>query len=765
MKRKLLLVLLCLYCTCSFAQKRGQARVDSLLAVLPSVSEDTSRVKMLIDVATVYADMNPAEGVRYGEQALALAVKRSFTKGMIDANNALGLNYKIKAEYPRSISYHAAALALAEALPDKRAMAASLGGMGSDYLYQGLYPKALEHYLKALKLNEEMGYKTGMASNIGNLGNVYSYLKEYDKSLFYYEKALRLQEELGNKAGIAANLGNAGYIYFYQNQFDKAIQYISRSMKINEENGNINAMTGNTQGIGRIYQAQHNYTKAVENYDKALKLAERVGNKVTIAQNLLTIGETYLAAAKDSIPSPFADLPTRKALLERALENANRAVVLRKESNDYNGLNFAYDTKSEIESLSGDAVAALASYQEHIRYRDSVFNIEKNKEINRRELQYEFGKREDSLKYQQILTSEKLVQQELVGKQQQQQLTLNQQQLMLINREKDVQRLTYLQEQARLQREKEVQASLLEKNTLQSRLSKDISDKQIAEQQLQISFDKKVKIFLALAVGLVMLITFLVYHNQRKTKKLNTIIGRQKAELEELGQVKDRLFSVVSHDMRTPVNSLMSFIEILEDDAIPPEKLQVYAGELKNQLSHTSVLMENLLNWASSQMKGFTPRIETLPVKQLIDDTIAVLQQQAAYKNIRIRNLAPAGISVRADKHMLGLVIRNLVSNAVKYTAIAGLIEVNAHSHNGRIGIAVTDNGTGMPVAKVAAFNDSEYLHSIESKRGTRGESGTGLGLVLCKTFAALMSGRMQVESKEGAGSVFTVMLPEGSLF
>jgi hypothetical protein len=122
--------------------------------------------------------------------------------------------------------------------------------------------------------------------------------------------------------------------------------------------------------------------------------------------------------------------------LAKALENANQAISLRGEMKDMNGLNFAYDTKSQIELASGDAVGALASYQEHIRYRDSVFNTEKAKEINRRELQYEFGKREDSIKYQQLLTNEKLVQQELLGKQQQQQLSLKQQQLLLINKEK-----------------------------------------------------------------------------------------------------------------------------------------------------------------------------------------------------------------------------------------------------------------------------------------------------------------------------------------
>jgi tetratricopeptide (TPR) repeat protein len=418
--RKIYLLALLLVASFSLqAQKRGQARIDSLLSQLPAMAEDTGKVKLMIDLSNVYADINPAEGIRYGESARELSDKKQYTRGLMNAYNAIGVNYKIRGDFEKSIGYHNKAYTIAEQLADKKTMAGSLGSIGSNYLYQGAYPKALENYLKALKLNEETGNKNGMGSVIGNIGNVYSYLKEYDKSLSYYERAIRIYGELGNKAGVAAYTGNAGYIYLYQNNFPKAIEYISKALQVNEALGNLNAIAGNSQGMGRVYQTQHNYVKAITYYEKALQVAEKVGNKIAIAQNLLTMGEVYLQAAKDTMPSPFTgDLSTRKGLLTQVLVNANRAITLRKEAKDVNGLNFAYDTKSEVELELGDAVAALASYKEHITYRDSVFNLEKTKEINRRELQYEFGKREDSLKYQQLVTSQQLMQQQLLSKQQ-----------------------------------------------------------------------------------------------------------------------------------------------------------------------------------------------------------------------------------------------------------------------------------------------------------------------------------------------------------
>lgn len=346
-----------------------------------------------------------------------------------------------------------------------------------------------------------------------------------------------------------------------------------------------------------------------------------------------------------------------------------------------------------------------------------------------------------------------MIQQQLIGKQQQQQL-------LLVSKEKDLQRLAYLQKQAVLQREKELQASQMEKSTLKARLAKDISNKQMAQQLLEIRINQKLTWCLAIGMGLILLISLLIFQNQRRTRKLNTIISKQKSALEELGYVKDRIFSAVSHDLRSPVNTLISFIDILEDADIPADKLRLYAATLKNQLQHTSVLMENLLNWASSQMKGFTPRIAPVPVKELVNETMAVLQKQADEKNICISNQTDEGLVAAADRNILALVIRNTISTAIKFTPAGGAIEISALQKNGQVSVMIKDNGTGMSLEKVNAFNDPVYLQSLDTQRGTGGESGTGLGLLLCKTFVALMQGNIRAESKEGEGSVFVVVLP-----
>lgn len=753
--RETVCFLLVMSCLCVSAQKKGQARIDSLVTALPSASFDTTKAKMLLEIAAFYSNTNANEGVRYAEQAIDLCEKLNASANLAVAYNVMGNCLKNKSDYTNAIVFHKKALAVAQRTRDERAVASAYVGMGSCYLYQGLYSKAVASYLDALGIYEKIGDRRAAAAPLGNLGAVYVYLKDYDKAIEYNQRALKVQEEFNNKVAVAALTSNIGHNYLYKNDFEKAMEYIGRGTKLAEEANALLTVAGNHQAMGRIYQAQRKYPEAVREYQQGFAISEKVGARINMAQNLVTSAEAYLQVVKDSIPSPFpGELSSYNGLLNKALETINRAVAMRTELKDLNGLNFAYETKSEIESLLGNAGAALNSFKEHITYRDSVFNLEKTTEIKRRELQYEFGKREDSIKFEQALTSQRLEKQQLLGKQQQQAL-------LLVNKEKDLQRLTYLQEQARLEREKETQAALFEKNELAARLAKQSSDKQIAAQKLQISSDRKIKIYLGIAAASVLLIAFLIYFNQQRTKRLNRIISKQKEELEELGHVKDRIFSVVIHDMRAPVNSLISFIDILEDDMISQDKLQLYAGELKNQLSHTSVLMDNLLNWASSQMSGFTPLIESLSVKEIVDHTIALLEQQATHKNIRIVNRVNADMKVKADRNMLALIVRNLLGNAVKFTPEHGSVTINAGNEGSLIGVNIADTGTGMPIAKLNSFNDPRYMHAIDTKKGTHGETGTGLGLMLCKTFAALMKGSMRAESTEGAGSAFTLSLPE----
>lgn len=328
----------------------------------------------------------------------------------------------------------------------------------------------------------------------------------------------------------------------------------------------------------------------------------------------------------------------------------------------------------------------------------------------------------------------------------------------------------YLQQQMLLKDSVFTENKAAQIQELQARYDTDLKNKQLAAQSAQIRSNKKINLFLGISSALLFVIGLLIYLNQRKTKKLNVCISRQSEELqhksrelEHLNQVKDRLFSTISHDMRTPVNSLLSFTMLLDQGAVPAEKLAVYATELKNNLGYTAGLMDNLLNFARSQMQGYQPKIEPVDLADTTTDAVSLLAATAQQKSIAVHNLVTPGTRVMADVNMMALIIRNLLTNAIKFTHHNGTIRLSAGPGKpGSIDWQIQDSGIGIDAALVSAFNRNNDPNEqpLAHTPGTNREKGTGLGLLLSKSFLALMNGTITVHSETGKGTTFIISLP-----
>ncbi len=212
--------------------------------------------------------------------------------------------------------------------------------------------------------------------------------------------------------------------------------------------------------------------------------------------------------------------------------------------------------------------------------------------------------------------------------------------------------------------------------------------------------------------------------------------------------------------MRAPVNSLISFIQLLEDGSMEPQKLNRYAGQLKNTLTYTSAMMENLLNWASSQMQGFKPVIEVFDIKNCTQEVINALVDTALKKNIQINNAIKPAQLCFADMNMTALVLRNLINNAIKFTNEGGAIDISIAQNENQMFISIKDNGVGLSQQQIDSFNEAGFDENAKTTLGTNKEKGTGIGLMLCRTFTNLMNGSLQVQSQKEIGSTFILMLP-----
>ncbi|MBA4056016.1 MAG: hypothetical protein C0490_14975 [Marivirga sp.] len=282
----------------------------------------------------------------------------------------------------------------------------------------------------------------------------------------------------------------------------------------------------------------------------------------------------------------------------------------------------------------------------------------------------------------------------------------------------------------------------------------------------EISKQKIIKNFLFVVVALCLFIVGLVIYfllkQKRSNKKLeiaNALVNAQNLELQDLNATKDKFFSIISHDLKGPLNSLTSFSSLLinHTDSLSKEEIKMFALDFDKSLKNLFSLLENLLEWSRSQTGNieFTP--ESFDLSLLLEENKDLLKAQAENKRITLGYENGSHQMVNAHKNSVNTVVRNLISNAIKFTPQEGMITLELTKMGTDVVVSVTDTGVGMPPEVMHKLFRIDSKHST---KGTANEKGTGLGLILCKEFVEKNGGRIWVKSKEGQGSAFYFSLP-----
>jgi PAS domain S-box-containing protein len=248
-------------------------------------------------------------------------------------------------------------------------------------------------------------------------------------------------------------------------------------------------------------------------------------------------------------------------------------------------------------------------------------------------------------------------------------------------------------------------------------------------------------------------------HDIDTIKKIEMELRAKKDELQEAVNVKNKFISILAHDLKNPFNSLIGFSDLLKDevDNYSNEKLKEFVNNIHDVTIDTYFFLEELLEWARTQqdMVAFNP--ENIHVIQIVNDCISLLLNASKTKNIEIDYLISKDLYVFADKNMLKTILRNLISNAIKFTPKSGQISILASIKQPYIEIIVSDTGIGMDTNTLESLFKIDKTKSI---KGTEGERGTGFGLLLCKEFVEKHGGTICVKSELGIGSDFIITLP-----
>ena len=698
MMKIIILILFVLFQLVSTGMHAQTSEIDSLENLLHKHSlKDTVRVNLLNKLAYELYTRDIDKTLRYAEEANDLSNQLNYEKGRAKSWVLKGIYYDEKSDFPAALTCYEKALGIYNKLNDKSGVNRCYNNMSIIFRYQGDYTSALEYNQKSLKIAEELNDKSSMSYSYNNIGIIYFYLGNYEKALSYYQKSLNIDKELNDKSGVAYSLNNIGIIYEYQANYPKALEYYQKSLNIKEELADRIGMAKSLNNMGAIYKYMQDYENAYVCYEKSLEINRAIGRKSTEAHSYNGLASLYLVQQKAKAAYRYS----KKAY--RLAQEIGSAELI-KES-------------AKIVSESASRLGYFKdAYKYHVVFKamnDSLFN------------------------------------------------------------EKTIKKITELEFQYKYEKEKELEEFAQQK--------KDALQKEREKRQ------KNVRNSFIFGFVLMILLVLVVYRNLVQKRQANKMLAKQKREIEwknrelfnkneeiesqakklksaneklqESNTTKDKFFSIISHDLKSPFNAILGYSCLLSENYhdYDDDKKESMIKDMDTSARSAFKLLDDLLTWSRSQLGGVEYSPETIDLFALINETIYYLKGQAKSKHIDVVNEVYDSTTIFADKDMLSAILRNLISNAIKFTHEGGAIKIAAKNHASDTLIAITDTGVGIPKEKIPKiFNLSQDAKTL----GTNRENGTGLGLILCKEFVEKHGGKIQVDSEVGFGSVFSFTIP-----
>ena len=276
---------------------------------------------------------------------------------------------------------------------------------------------------------------------------------------------------------------------------------------------------------------------------------------------------------------------------------------------------------------------------------------------------------------------------------------------------------------------------------------------EIAQKERENLYQRRISLSIGIGLFLAIGLAFFIYRNRQN-------IARQKAELEDLNRTKDRLLSIIAHDLRSPIGWLKDSFDLIDNNLSTPEKTQRFLSKSKERVERVYNTMENLLVWALAQRNGLVPRFESVPIAELVEEQIQNVTDFANRKTITLKNETPQYLKVWVDRNQMGIVFNNLLQNAIKFTPSGGTVVIYAEANDSQLfTLKVADTGIGMDVEIWKTMQKSQTLLS---KQGTNKEKGTGLGLFLVKEIVDKNGGLFDIQSRKNIGTIASIGLKKG---
>lgn len=569
----------------------------------------------------------------------------------------------------------------------------------------GAYDKAITEYQECLNMAARLRDSLRMGNSLIGIGISNDLGGRFEEALQYYFKALQVYERIGNKKKMGGTLKNIGNTYRVMKNYAKASGFLQQALELQYAARDSASIAKVLNDIALIYMDQDSSRKALEYFDKIIHTYDRY------------ISEEVRAYVLNNLALIQTDLKQ----YPQALSAYQSSLALMTKVNDQYGIALVLGNQGDLYYHMHDFHRAL---DYHLRNLALVRRIHSNELLkdtydNLSKTYQGLGNYAKAYEYSQALLRLKDT----------------------IYQEQSARSLAEME--ARYQNEKK------QKEILQLQQNNNLVRIQLLNQRL-------IKYALMAGIGVILLVAAFLYREYRNKQRRNKELGYINDKLEEANNTKTKLISIISHDLRSPVSSLFSFLELRRQNPalLEKEDQEKLDKELTVAADHLLEAMEDLLVWSKSQMDHFSLSTETIQVDQLLDDIALLHRPFADDRQVNLKKENSAGIQLDADPNFVRVILRNLVSNAIKFTPAGGTITLSALREDSKILLRVKDTGPGLTKADIANIFEWNSIRSDSS----------GLGLRLAREFAEKLGGAISVVSSPGEGAEFTVTLPSKGL-
>lgn len=624
------------------------------------------------------------------------------------------------------------------------------------------YQKALRFVNETAKLSEKLNYTKGLAESTYYRALVFAQSNDYYNAIDNYEKSRKYFLQISDTLGVAKVSNSIGLIEIKRGNYALGLKNSLSAIDIFEKQGLYEQLSLAYNNLAEAYFMTNQIDKAIDFNFKALDTRKRISDRKGIVASTKNIADLYsLRKEHRKAIEYYEDV---LEMLNPGTDQALRGEILPKLGSEY--LEFKEYEKASEYLVEGLKYNRKQDNQEGIlRSLNAVGNLNlQKKKVRLAEIQlneaYNIAKKIDNKNA--LLENYKL------------HIALDstrgyfQNAFYWQNKYYDLKEDLAKENQPVFPTEIEP-LDLNESNPIEDEIVNFDDNKNKGSWR-----DNPLVLYGAIAACVILLTLLLL--NFLKTKKYRETINEQHEKLtqeqvrneaileqthhlEEVNQVKDKLFSIVSHDLKDSISSIKAFLDLLKEDSISKEEFRELIPELSENANNASSLLFNLLNWSKSQMQNLEPNPELFNIQDVFHTKMALVEQKVEDKRIVLIDESQRDF-VYADKSMVEIVIQNLITNAVKFSRTGDVITVSNQDVNGKALICVEDTGVGISRENIdKLFNANKNFTTV----GTKNEKGTGLGLTIAKDLVELNDGRIWVESTVNVGSKFFIELPKSA--